>query len=334
VLFLVVGCYLPYMPVWFHWRRSGARRTVLIFLAWGTLLSFLLLWASGGFWQMLFATLLVAFNWTTIMPLIEAFALSGVRTAGLDYGSVRLWGSGSFILASFGAGLVIGAFGAGSVLPLLVGASALMVVGIHLLPRDVASRSSPSPPPLRRISFADTVKLAHSLSFLLFLLAASMIQASHPLYYAFGTLYWRAQGLADGTIGALWALGVIAEIGLFAASGRILAKWGAPPLLLAAGIAAAAGGHGFRSAALGDDGVAVPARNELRRWASCRDVFPEPSRARGSRRHRARRLCRGGRGSGSRRGNHRLWALPEPCRRGLRDHGFAGPGRCGECRFF
>jgi hypothetical protein len=188
VLFLVVGCYLPYMPVWFHWRRSGARRTVLIFLAWGTLLSFLLLWASGGFWRMLFATLLVAFNWTTITPLIEAFALSGVRTAGLDYGSVRLWGSGSFILASFGAGLVIGAFGAGSVLPLLVGASALMVVGIHLLPRDVASRSSPSPPPLRRISFADTVKLAHSLSFLLFLLAASMIQASHPLYYAFGTL--------------------------------------------------------------------------------------------------------------------------------------------------
>lgn len=25
---------------------------------------------------------------------------------------------------------------------------------------------------------------------------------------------------------------------------------------------------------------------------------------------------------------------PEPCRRGLRDHGFAGPGRCGECGLF
>lgn len=137
---------------------------------------------------------------------------------------MRLWGSRSLILTSFGTGLVIGAFGAGSVLPLIVGASALMVVGIHLLPLDVASRSSPSPPPLRRISFAGAVKLAHSPSFLLFLLAASMIQASHALYYAFGTLHWRAQGLADGTIGALWALGVIADIRLFAASGRILAK--------------------------------------------------------------------------------------------------------------
>jgi MFS1 family protein len=53
----------------------------------------------------------------------------------------------------------------------------------------------------------------------LFLLAASMIQASHALYYTFGTLHWRAQGFADGTIGALWALGVLAEIGLFAVSG-------------------------------------------------------------------------------------------------------------------
>ena len=67
---------------------------------------------SGGFWQMLLATLLLAFNWTTIMPLIEAVAVSGVRSAGLDYGRVRLWGSGSFILASVGAGLVIGQFGA------------------------------------------------------------------------------------------------------------------------------------------------------------------------------------------------------------------------------
>ena len=57
---------------------------------------------------MLLATLLLAFNWTTIMPLTEAVAVSGVRSAGLDYGRVRLWGSGSFILTSFGAGLVIG----------------------------------------------------------------------------------------------------------------------------------------------------------------------------------------------------------------------------------
>ncbi|MGB6347389.1 MAG: MFS transporter, partial [Methyloceanibacter sp.] len=110
-LFFVVGCYLPYMPVWLHWRNldadsiafllatplfartlftpvisfaadwSGARRAVLIFLAWGSLLSFLLLWASGSFWQMFLATLLLALSWTTIMPLIETVAVSGIRSA-------------------------------------------------------------------------------------------------------------------------------------------------------------------------------------------------------------------------------------------------------------
>ncbi len=78
-LFLVVGCYLPYLPVWLSWRRLdadqiavllaaplftrilftpaisfaadrlGDRRKILIGLAWGSLISFLLLWAADGF---------------------------------------------------------------------------------------------------------------------------------------------------------------------------------------------------------------------------------------------------------------------------------------------
>src|SRR5262245_28216179 len=99
-LFFVVGCYLPFMPVWLHWRELGAgeiavllaaplftrivctpligyaadlagsRRNIVIALAWGSLGSFLLLWAADGFWQMLAASILLAINWTTIMPLI------------------------------------------------------------------------------------------------------------------------------------------------------------------------------------------------------------------------------------------------------------------------
>src|ERR1700675_1640754 len=181
-LFLVVGCYLPYMPVWLHWRGlddgaiafllatplfarilftpaiafaadwTGARRATLIVLAWGSLLSFVLLWASSGFWQMFLAPPLLPCNWTTIMPLIETVAVSGVRSTGLDYGRVRLWGSGSFIVASFACGLIIGQYGAASVLPLLVAATSLMIAGVYLLPRDVAGPASPSPPALRRIS--------------------------------------------------------------------------------------------------------------------------------------------------------------------------------------
>jgi MFS transporter, PPP family, 3-phenylpropionic acid transporter len=267
-LFLVVGCYLPYLPVWLHWRkldadeiavllaaplftrilftpvisfaadRVGGRRTILIALAWGSLLSFLLLWAASGFWQMLLASVVLAVNWTTIMPLIETVAVTGIRTGALDYGRVRLWGSLSFIVASLGSGLIIGKIGPEVVLPLLVAATALMVLGAHLLPRELGGRRISAPAVLRGLKLANAFDLVRASLFLLFLLAASLIQASHALYYSFGSLNWRAQAIPDGAIGMLWSVGVVAEVALFAVSGRVIAYCGTARLLMLAGLAA------------------------------------------------------------------------------------------------
>lgn len=267
-LFLAVGCYLPYFPVWLDWRklnadqiavllaaplftrilctpvisfladRAGGRRTILIWLAWGALLSFLLLWASQGFWQMLLASIVLAVNFTSIMPLIETVAMSGLRSGAIDYGRVRLWGSLSFIAASFGSGIVIGWAGAGIVLPLLVTATVLMVLAAHLLPAELAGQGAAAPSVLRRLKLEDVLRLIGTPLFLLFLLAAALIQASHSLFYSFGTLNWRAQGFADGIIGLLWSVGVIAEVALFAASGRVIAACGTARLLMFAGLAA------------------------------------------------------------------------------------------------
>jgi PPP family 3-phenylpropionic acid transporter len=149
-----------------------------------------------------------------------------------------LWGSLSFIAASLGAGLAIGNAGAGAVLPLLTGATALMVLGAHLLPREAAGRGPAAPSVLRGLKLEDALGLARAPLFLLFLLAAGLIQASHALYYSFGTLNWRAQGFPDGIIGALWSVGVIAEVALFAVSGRVIAYCGTARLLVVAGVAA------------------------------------------------------------------------------------------------
>ena len=264
-LFLVVGCYLPYLPVWLHWRalgadqiavllatplftrilftpvisfaadRVGGRRTILIVLTWGSLLSFLLLWAANGFWQMFLAGILLAMNWTTIMPLVETVAVAGIRTDTLDYGRVRLWGSLSFIVASLGAGVIIGKVGPEAVLPLLVGGTALLVLCAHLLPREFGGRRSSAPTLLRGLKLTDAVDLVRAPLFLWFLLAASLIQASHALYYSFGTLNWRAQGIPDGAIGMLC---VVAEVVLFAMSERVIAMCGTARLLMLAGLAA------------------------------------------------------------------------------------------------
>ena len=252
-LFLVVGCYLPYLPIWLSWRnldadqiavllaaplftrilftpaisfaadRLGDRRKILIGLAWGSLISFLLLWAADGFLAMLLATVLLAINWTTIMPLIETVAVSGIRSRALDYGRVRLWGSISFIVASLGAGLDHrparprrgdAAAGCGDRADDPRRAS---------LAAGACRSAAKGTPALRGLKLADAVDLVRSPLFLLFLLAASFVQASHALYYSFGSLHWRAQGIPDGAIGALWSVGVVAEVALFAVSGRVIA---------------------------------------------------------------------------------------------------------------
>ena len=58
-------------------------------------------------------------------------------------------------------------------------------------------------------------------AFLAVAAAAGLIQASHAVYYGFSTIDWQAAGLRGGTIGALWALAVLAEIAFFAVSGRL-----------------------------------------------------------------------------------------------------------------
>jgi PPP family 3-phenylpropionic acid transporter len=105
-------------------------------------------------------------------------------------------------------------------------------------------------PPAGRVSSA--LDLLGDKALLATAAAASLIQASHAVYYGFSALGWETAGLDGGAIGALWALAVVAEIALFAVSGRLplgptslmmlgatgaVIRWGAmaldpPPVLL------------------------------------------------------------------------------------------------------
>ena len=55
------------------------------------------------------------------MPLTETVAMGGVRAAGLDYGRMRLWGSLSFIAASFCGGWAVEPLGPPAAIWLMVG---------------------------------------------------------------------------------------------------------------------------------------------------------------------------------------------------------------------
>lgn len=272
--FLVVGSNGPYLPVWLDWRglspaqisivlsapmvarllftplisfladRTGRARAILIALAWGTLAACLAFYAVSSFAPILAVAAVYAMFWTTVIPLSEVIAMAGVRRLGLDYGRMRLWGSVSFIAASVGGGFVIAWAGPQGAMWLLTVAAAAVLVCAYALPhppKDAVTSSSPeaAQPPRRRLRLADAAALARAPLFLLFIAAASLTQASHAVFYGFGTLHLQKQGVPASLIGLLWAVGVVCEIGLFTVSKPIVARLG-PVKLLAIGALAAA----------------------------------------------------------------------------------------------
>ena len=266
-IFLVVGTHMPFLPIWLDWRglsaaeiglvfsapyfirlivtpsvafladRRANHRGVIIVLAWGALASLLAMAPLRSFWPILCASSLFTLFWSTVMPLTETVAMRGVRTAGLDYGRMRLWGSVSFIAASLGGGFIVDWGGPPAALGIiLVGAAATLIVA-HLLPRAGPNESA-TPAAGSRLRLADAVRLIGNPLFLLFLFAIGMEQASHAVFYLFGTLHWRAQGYSAGTAGMLWAIAVVSEIGVFAYSSWCIGRVGILGLML---LGAAAG---------------------------------------------------------------------------------------------
>ena len=267
-IFLLIGFHLPFFPVWLDWRgltpgeigiilssplavrifvtpvisfaadRIGNRRFVLILLAWGAFVSLLLFTISSGFWSILAVAILAAMFWTSIMPITEAVTMDGVRRSGHDYGRMRLWGSLTFIAASFGGGVALQYWGAPAALWLILSAVAGIVIAAHLLPRPVGKgrlKAATAPPQIR---VHDAVSLIRSPLFLLFLLATGLTQSTHGVYYAFGSIHWQSLGISSGVIGFLWAIGVFVEILLFMYSGRVLAAVGTVNLIWLAALAA------------------------------------------------------------------------------------------------
>lgn len=266
-LFVVYGMYVPFMPVWLDWKgltageisaviaaplfvrvlitpavaviadRSGVRRRHLIALAWAALAFVLVLAIAPSYWAILiFAVLLMVSN-STIMPLIDTIAVQGARARGLDYGRLRLWGSLSFVAASFAGGVAITEFGGGAGIWLIAFGCALTLIAAYQVP-SVGGAPGPSANAAQPFwKIAEPRELLARREFRLFLIAAGLAQAAHATFFTFGTIIWQKQGLSAAWCGTLWAIGVFAEVLLFTFSERVAAKFGAARLIAIAGLA-------------------------------------------------------------------------------------------------
>lgn len=244
--FAVVGVHLPFWPVWLRTQgqdpaaiglllavgvwvrlasnpfvahladRSGERKRFILALAWGSLAAFALFALARDFTALLLVSLLFGFLWSPLVPLGDDLTLLVAYDKGLDYGRIRLFGSLSFIVAATLAGWLVARSGSGAILALLLlalGGNALLAFCLPNRRATPAARKS-----------VPALTLLRDRRFLLFVLAAGLLQGSHAVYYAFSSLYWHEAGISQRTIGLLWSEGVLAEIGLFLLSPALLRR--------------------------------------------------------------------------------------------------------------
>jgi PPP family 3-phenylpropionic acid transporter len=81
-------------------------------------------------------------------------------------------------------------------------------------------------------SLSRATALLREPGFVAIVVAAALIQGSHAAYYTFASITWQASGLGGLTIAALWVLGVLAEIVVFALSPRFTSS---PAMLVVLG---------------------------------------------------------------------------------------------------
>src|ERR1700744_734231 len=163
--------------------------------------------------------------WTPMLPLTDAYALRGVARYGLNYGPLRLWGSAAFVVGALACGLLVDIIAARHLIWVIaaVGAlSAAISLGLKPLERPKAAT----------MTVHGAKALLRDRGFLAIILTSALVQGSHASYYTFASITWQVSGLGGLTIAALWVLGVLAEIVVFALSPRFTLS---PALLVVIG---------------------------------------------------------------------------------------------------
>lgn len=217
---------------WLADRLNAPRRALAALGALGTVLFLAHPWIDSRA-VLLAATLATAGVIAGITPIADALSLRAAGRGGYSYGPVRSVGSATFLLVSLACGATVGLWGSGVALWWIVaGFAPLAVLGL-IHPGGAGA-------PVGRPRLAEAARLARSPVFLTAMVAGAAAQSSHAVLYAYGSIHWRAQGIGDGTIGALWAFGVVVEVAVMALWGRrlieALGPVGAMALACAAGL--------------------------------------------------------------------------------------------------
>jgi MFS transporter, PPP family, 3-phenylpropionic acid transporter len=245
LLHLVLGAILPYLPVWLEETKglTGAqiglilasssfgrilmgplaaawaegrtdRRTPLIVFAAALAFGYALFEWMPAFWPIAITTFFTGIVFQCLMAFTEAATLRATATSRRwPYGRARAAASAAFVVASLAAGAGVQAFGIGAAYVWFVITTLLTLGCAFWLRADLVDNPVRTPIVAR---MAGGLGLFTRRGFVLGVAAAALIQASHAFYYGFSSTLWLAQGFSASTVGALWSIGVVVEVGFLA----------------------------------------------------------------------------------------------------------------------
>ncbi|HEY0823014.1 MAG TPA: MFS transporter, partial [Ramlibacter sp.] len=247
--FAHIGFFNPYLPLWlkslglpitvisllasvqsftrvfapYAWGalsdHTGERVKLLRFSALVALAASAGLWLPGDAWWIGLVLLLLFTHTSSMMSLTEAAMAHLVAGDWGRYGRVRLWGSAGFMLTVFAAGAWFERYGMGS----FPGWTAVTLAGVLLctlwLPnvKEAAHHEHAAREPVAPVLRRPAVRW--------FFASLFFHVTAHFAIYGFFSLYLDSLGYSKATIGALWAVSVVVEIGWFYLQGRLIGRF-------------------------------------------------------------------------------------------------------------
>lgn len=205
--------------------HSQRRVWVLRISAIGAMLSFIGMFWADNFVQFFILAILIHGFTSAQGPLSEAAMVSGMRGDLSWYGRVRLWGSVGFIVCVMAAAPALDYLGILG-FPWLCSAMLGMVVLSAFFLREEA------PPVVKQGKQESMWKQLKKPEVLTFFTSTCLMIMAHAALYVFYSLYLEKIGYGKTVIGAMWSLGVLAEIVFFFYQTPIFYRLGVRVLML------------------------------------------------------------------------------------------------------
>ena len=176
------------------------------------------------FWWIALVMLCFSFFWNAALPQFEATTFHYLQDETHRYSSIRLWGSIGFIITVWGLGELLNNIGMHALPMILLGLFLFIWLTSLLVPEEAAGHLHSDHQSLKSVLTNPAV--------IGLLVACFLMQASHGPYYTFYSIYLTSYGYSLWLVGALWALGVIAEVGVFLLMHRLVPVFGLKYLLM------------------------------------------------------------------------------------------------------